>query len=1288
MPETMTAHMFPVPPARLGSALDPSHIDNLPPSVLPTPTTLRAIADRRTDSMYDQSFSSDLSFYGGLDQSLTDLPRPDPTEADGTLEEHAGVNMQPVFTLDQSRDATSQSDIAREPTSLAADTNEAETSQTNNASDDTTKDDITGSVHGSQKPMTQDINSQSVQPPSQSRNVSKKGRRGAGSRASIATLSSVITNGDSVYEDALETPNETGDEQDDEDDVTDFYSTLPLEIPSTPPKGALGTVAASASTPGGTAVRSPFMDLNVVPPSPASTSRSVGRESSVRSEEKQKRRQSLQDPMSPTIIPLRRASATSGAAATSPSRRHSSISSLSGSDSNRGDHFGSPSSPPRDSRRQSFTLKPLVLSPQKTVIVTGPVQTPMSPARRLSSDFSSSHSPARSAGPHRRNSSVGVGVGVDGRSVSPFGTTTAEGTTPPLSLSNGHGPTRRRSMGYFEPGSLSGDNDTPSVGRRFRTASVDTGTTTLTNESSLLDMHRRASTSTASTMSGRASPQLTDQEWDQQYRKSGSLSSSTASSVTTLPIKPKSRPPPSSSLPLLRGYAAAALVGSHFSPMQTPQQMSPVPESPLLDSQQQSDDKETVMPVTYPVVVTSPKLRRPAKYDEHWNGEAFESSPELSTSPRMANGLAPAHNIMTAALRRPSSPREFQATFASPIVEVKSTSPESTVAPHRPIMIKAGTERRGSRPKVRLDPTPPGTASSTSSGAGGGFERRESAPADLQRGSVGVSRRTSAFSLHRLSKVIADEMKSPQRGSTHLPTSARPISGLATWPPPESEETKKMSAGPRLESSPAASPQVDQETPAFGPIVDNVGTAPYPFRSNKRPSLLPRDPRAHIEPEGPDSFLDLLLNEEPPPRPTRRASVFDEYDGGRDHHRNSTSSYASTISTLKSQANSPQGGSVSKSRFASVFSNRLPGSAANKHRKSSGDVSIGSLDAHEVDSAPSKQKPVKINGSGRAPITIGSKGRSASVPASLMVNRSQTPPARPPRPPSIDPATGSRLESATSGHNHRQKEESDARVMDSDHANGPDSTQKCISHDQVAKGGHDEHSAAHEPAGSHSNIQHASSQPLKAGALKFTLPPGLGASPDKSVLVKGSFTNTPQSSSETPQVNDHVHLRATSPTNRHRPRDSVMSNGSMVGSLQRQLERPISPTQRDSIISALSSGSGSTTKATIHAAGSDLNPATTQQKVAEFASEPTVQSSEPVNLSTTLNKAQQPTSGILIRSKEYGQKIQPLQELPSTTRAKKQASFNSLQGRKLGHDGVHHAIGQVRDTLRSQVLER
>ncbi|KAM0792197.1 hypothetical protein ACM66B_004894 [Microbotryomycetes sp. NB124-2] len=1175
----MTAHRFPVPPARFGSAVDPTTRDDLDTV---TESTLRDMIDNR-DAAFDQSISSELSMYAGPEDVSTDQME---GQQDETKE-------------DQSPPQQGARVVVKDPKENAKDSRSAETAAPSEPVApvapvaDPTLESATAFVPSPRVAAQFDI-----------RNPSHPCQRiSTGKRGSIATLASVMTTGESVYEDALETPNETGDEDEDED-VTDYYASLPVDIPSTPPRELHSR---KHSTPH--ALRSPFMDLNIVPASPASP-RSQERGRTTNSDEKRQRRQSLQDPTSPTIIPLRRASASSGSAVVSPSRRHSSIGSLSGSET---DRPLSPSSPQRDSRRHSFQLKPLVLTPQKTVITTGSSHS-TSPSRRLSSDFASAGSRSTT---HQRHSSYGPEIG---RSVSPFGTT-SESSTPPLSLTNVQGPNKRRSIGYFEPTSTAGEGESHFAGRRLRTASVDTGTTTETAESSLLDVQRRASSSPLSTVSGgRASPQMSDQEWEQHYRHKTQASTSPT-------YQSKSRPPSTASTQLLRGYAAAALVGSHFSPLPTPQQMSPVPESPLIDQDATSGPVDIA-----PVPLKHTKMRRPAKYDEHWNGEAFESSPELGMVPRM-DGLAPAP--LPQAARRPASPREFQATFASPIAA--STSP----AP-KPIMIKAGADRRGSKFKGRDD-------------VAGPTDRRESAPASLeQRHLTGISRRASAFSLHRLSKVISDEIRAPLR-TQHLPTSTRPVSGLAVWPPPEDTSTKKVSAGPRLQSSPAASPQVDQHTPAFSPVLDNsAGPAPYPFRS-KRPSLLPRDPRAHVD--GADAFLDILLNEEPPPRP-RRQSAFDGYDGDRDANRWSTSTHASTTSTLRTPTSSPHQGLSPKKKFSSVFGG-LTGGGVNKHRKSVGDLPNSR-------SVSSSSVEVQLGTSGKKPITIGSHAGTTRLSSGGggLKGRSSTPPDTSRAPSMLSPRTAAA--------DFIPRQEPMSPLLSVSHEAGPStslpSTEPIVTHTATTD--------ADEPVEVRRQSERASS-PIRA---KLALPPGLGDSPDKTLLQKGF------SKSNGIMISPRNSVRPLSP------------NGRGISALQRQLERPISPTSRDSMSSALSSGSGSTTKATAHSVTPPASARTT--RVVDFAPETTIVTLPPTDdvddetTSVVVDKvggAQQKSnpSSILIggqAAKRGVTVIAPLHELPSATRARKQTSSMSLNARK--GSSVAGGGGQMRDLLRSQVLER
>ncbi|KAK4053711.1 hypothetical protein OIV83_001367 [Microbotryomycetes sp. JL201] len=1178
MPETMTAHRFPGPPARSGSALDPT--SKVASDTTTTEATLAEMAERR-DGLFDQSISSELSMYAGGEDVSADLTGW--RREDDTVDGHSAQEQGSASTEGLEHKQTAQEpDASLRPAKAVAPSPATLTDEQQT----TDAQQLDAPRFG---PSLKQI-AQFADARSQGR---ARQRTGMGKRGSVSTLASVMTTGDSVYEDALETPNETGDEDGDED-VTDYYASLPIEIPSTPPHELRSQ---KQFTPN--ALRSPLMDLNVVSASPTTSPRSPERGRNLGSDEKRARRQSLQDPTSPTIIPLRRTSISSRSAAESHTRRHSSITSLSGSEL---EQPLSPSSPHRDSRRQSFQLKPLVLTPQRTVITTGSGQS-TSPSRRLSSES------ARGTH-HRRNSSY---ASDSARSVSPFGTT-SESITPPLSLPHVQGPNKRRSMGYFEPTGLPGDNETNFAGRRLRTASVDTGTTTATAESSLLEAQRRASSSPNSTVSdGKASPQMSDHEWDQQYRQNRE----TASVPARQNDRSKSRPPSTASTQLLRGFAAAALVGSHFSPLPTPQQMSPVPESPLVDQGTGSTPAEVTTDSSLAVKHT--KVRRPAKYDEHWNGEAFESSPELGRAARL-EGLAPAP--FSQAARRPSSPREFQATFASPVGNSAAASQPRPAPSHKPIMIRAGVDRRGSKAKSSNDV------------AVGPTERRESAPASLEhRHPTSVSRRTSAFSLHRLSKVISDEIRAPTR--TQLPTSTRPISGLAIWPPPEGETTKKVSAGPRLQSSPAASPQVDKETAEFSPALDNVTSAPYPFRS-KRPSLLPRDPRAHIE--GADAFLDILLNEEPPPRP-RRQSAFDGYDGDHDANRWSTSSYASTVSTVKSPNQSPHQGVAPRRRFSVVFGGLTGGS---KHRKSVGDLpNSRTLSTPNAAALPNTgaRRPITIVSNSGPKTGDGAKVRSVSSPdarAGRPVSESNN--ARP-------------ASTASNGYIPRQVPMSP--LMGVVQQDGAASAPIFGAH---ASANHPVHVIEDviEPV----EIHRRSDRGLSP-ARKLALPPGLGDSPDRSPLQKG-FS----------KPNGIVIS----------PRDSVRTLSPHDGrGSQRSLDRPVSPTSRDSVLSAMSSGSGSTTKATAHSVTPPASTRTT--RIVDFAAEPTVVTLPPIE--DVEPDSRKPITSIFISGSAPKRAVEPLHELPSATRAKKQASSSSLRSRNVAGSQT-----QMRHVLRSQVLER
>lgn len=294
--------------------------------------------------------------------------------------------------------------------------------------------------------------------------------------------------------------------------------------------------------------------------------------------------------------------------------------------------------------------------------------------------------------------------------------------------------------------------------------------------------------------------------------------------------------------------------------------------------------------------------RKPVKYDEHWNGESFvDSSPATTYSPfdspivneETTSNSAAGASLAAAASAQPGRPRSLSprsTLFASALSTPADEEPPSIIPDFKSIQIKSSSNTpRGSSAGSSINTT-------VTPRKGLRLERTDVSPVSHQNEFLGAAP-------HELShaKSFSHQPQQKRRGSgglgngttrssSELRTGVRELAGLAIWPPPDTQ-TKKVSAGPRI-STPGAGGESEEDSPP-SPILyyreDDARHQPAGRRDSysrkresaygylpRRPNLEPRDPRAHIE--GPDSYLEVLLNEEPPlivPAHGMRRNTFD-----------------------------------------------------------------------------------------------------------------------------------------------------------------------------------------------------------------------------------------------------------------------------------------------------------------------------------------------------------------------------------------------------------------------------
>ncbi|KPV75890.1 uncharacterized protein RHOBADRAFT_52905 [Rhodotorula graminis WP1] len=649
-----------------------------------------------------------------------------------------------------------------------------------------------------------------------------RARTSSSNRASVATLDSMSTTGETVYEDAKE--DLYADEPADE-----VLPVLHLSELTEPPVlfGVPSFAAAGPVAPVSTAeLQHSPVDRHAFSPRSAFEEQAIllRRRASLQAQSEASRRVKARLSLSTRSSDERPAHAAS--------RRHSALpasvqvplatrrTSVAGA--------APTSSPPRPSGH----LKPLVLTPTRTVQAPLTSLSPTSPTtRRGSADLP-------------RRGSFGL---VRQSSKEPDGARSSPGARR---LSSPRTPGNRRSLGYFDSASsghalgahrdsLAPSPSPPLHVRRGRTASQDTAATSSTDDSALSrssslplpdspassvegwsdEKHARmASAADAAAVGPRGSPLLSDGEWEREYQRRSSRSG----------------------------------------PLEMVAEDSATEQSAALYSLGPAIDFTAATPSTIhaassPSTITSPHAGRPkSKYDEHWLGDAVTDS---------------------AAEESDAAPCGSRSSTDSPASLERANS--SSLKKGRPIVIKSVTARssainaRRSQRLSQIDP-PVGEASHRLSRA-------------MRRTSSTTGATTHSSTPRTPPSAQLDRSTSHQRrlSTARAPASpGQPLAGLAIWPPPV--ETKTVSLAPALgyasdaESAAGLSARVSEtDDEAFGARA--ASRSQRRTIGHRRPSLLPRGPRAAPEDDefGPESWLDVLLTEEPPTRTARSRSAVD-----------------------------------------------------------------------------------------------------------------------------------------------------------------------------------------------------------------------------------------------------------------------------------------------------------------------------------------------------------------------------------------------------------------------------
>lgn len=579
-------------------------------------------------------------------------------------------------------------------------------------------------------------------------------------------------------------------------------------------------------------------------------------------------------PSSPaSVIPLRRNAAGPDSPST-PSRRDSTFSAN-----------GDSASTMRYDRRASFQLKPLVLTPQRTVIAP-PLYSPKSPTyRRLSTDYSTSslHSDSPSSN----------------RALSP----------------GSFGPLRRRSMGYIDNTAM-----TASLARMSADPVSATGPRALDQQWVAEREEKLAGPQKLPAVQSQGSHQLETIPGTPQISLSEDLASGRFDSA-------------SQSVPMDRSDLS---VSSSYSTIESSAPPSP-PNFPLPPAQAPSRKssfhslRTTRAPSPpLPPIETLPAPRRkkriPAPYDEHWNGEAFIEVDDMS--PVLGQAELPGVTSQTAAVPALASGTGRPSTIEPPKANPTAAQPDSSrraSTTYKPIVITPQNDRRASVGTLRKK-RPESIALARN--------EQSAAPAS-RRNSILNHARSFAFERldregraeRRLSKSI-ENLRSPQTESN-----------LAAWPPAHGEQTKKLSAGPPLTAFEIFPDEDMADPPSPGTRhADEFDERGYRRGSSyaylpRRPSLEPRDPRAQVI--APDSFLGVLLTTEPPVPRERRETLASILSTGTHNRWSSHSSSTTGTATSAPSEYSTTPDSPKKGRFRARFFSLGSKSSSKKQRPNS-----------------------------------------------------------------------------------------------------------------------------------------------------------------------------------------------------------------------------------------------------------------------------------------------------------------------------------------------------------------
>ncbi|GAA6052780.1 hypothetical protein JCM3770_003545 [Rhodotorula araucariae] len=725
-------------------------------------------------------------------------------------------------------------------------------------------------------------------------------------RASVATCDSVLTTGESVYEDAKENPDDEGWE----DEVMpplplSELTQLPVlldpislpdrhDVPSTP-KADLTQLTVDCQ---GFSPRSIVEEQATL----------LQRRASLQAQAQASRRTSVRQSFSATTLINRRNSAMPSLTQVPVATRRSSVGG------------SAPTSPTRQ-----WYPKPLVLTPTRTIQAPLTSATPTSPSRRHGSAASTDGGGAGFT--YSRNNSV-ISSGGLGRAISP----TSERRTPsPRSPPGASGPPRHSlnshntSEGILahartaRRNSVAGPSSQAALSashRSSRTGSQDTASTGFTGVSLLSRASsgeqvespdssvdgwvdaKDAAAASAPSHAPRSSPLLSDGEWEKEYQRRSRIAG---------PLELVEEAAGSDARTAEQEHAAV------LTPPKDEQKTSVIGQNPAVSFTAATPwttlahgSLSTISPaqVSLPTAVSQKPLPNPqvarhtAKYDEHWNGESVSDS-AAEDSDATSFSHCPLHESLTTPLpdslplNNPSRSSLLNGPAAA------GDRPRSvTPLKGKPIVIKSMTARssavmaRRSRRLSLIDPP----VSDLGHRPSRTLRRVSATPAPVSASSP-PRQHTSALQEPTRSPP-SEEHRSPSRGSQpvhqrrmSLPRAhvspSQTWSGFAIWPPPA--ETKTVTLAPPLtyvsdgESAAALSGR-DSETDDDG--FDRRGGARYRSRTSRssrytvrRPAFEPRNPRAAPDDQvyGPESWLEVLLNEEPPSR-SRRSRAADELD--------------------------------------------------------------------------------------------------------------------------------------------------------------------------------------------------------------------------------------------------------------------------------------------------------------------------------------------------------------------------------------------------------------------------